>query len=114
MNDPPDHTAELRAANLLSLGGMIVPNHRRTSSGYSRTAVSMSQNSTPWASRSSRLRWKTTSELWTTNPSATKLWCPRTSMSKTGSTPTDSMASTLTNPSISLVWAWKTVPLAVR
>ena len=24
MNEPPDHTAELRAANLLSLGGMIV------------------------------------------------------------------------------------------
>ena len=28
MNEPPDHTAELRAANLLSLGGMIVPNQR--------------------------------------------------------------------------------------
>ena len=33
MNEPPDHTAELRAANLLSLGGMMVPNHLRTSSG---------------------------------------------------------------------------------
>ena len=43
MNDPPDHTAELSAANLLSFGGMTVPNHLRTSSGYSRTAVSMSQ-----------------------------------------------------------------------
>ena len=62
MNEPPDHTAELRAANLLSLGGMIVPNQRRTRSGYSRTAVSMSLNSTPWRSRSSRLRWNTTSD----------------------------------------------------
>ena len=33
MNEPPDHTAELRAANLLSLGGMIVPKHLRTRSG---------------------------------------------------------------------------------
>jgi len=47
MNDPPDHTAEFSAANLLSLGGMIVPNQRLTMSGYSRMAVSMSQNNTP-------------------------------------------------------------------
>ena len=33
MNEPPDQTAELRAANLLSLGGMIVPNHLRTMLG---------------------------------------------------------------------------------
>ena len=32
---------------MLSLGGMIVPKYLRTRSGYSRTAVSMSQNSTP-------------------------------------------------------------------
>src|ERR1700693_751194 len=62
MNDPADHTDEFRAANLLSLGGMSLPNHLRTMSGYSRTAVSMSQKRTPWASRSSRLRWKTTSD----------------------------------------------------
>src|ERR1700693_4958360 len=62
MNEPPDHTAELRAANLLSLGGMILPNHLRTRSGYSRTAVSMSQKKTPCSSRSSRLRWNTTSD----------------------------------------------------
>ena len=52
MNEPPDQTAELSAANLLSFGGMIVPNHLRTSSGYSRSAVSMSQNRTPRLSRS--------------------------------------------------------------
>ena len=33
MNEPPDHTAELSAANLLSLGGMIVPNQRFTMLG---------------------------------------------------------------------------------
>src|ERR1700686_5207352 len=69
MNEPPDHTAELSAANLLSLGGMIVPNHRLTRSGYSRTAVSMSQNSTPRDWRSARLRWKTTSlSYWAVTP----------------------------------------------
>ena len=69
MNEPPDHTAELRAANLLSLGGMIVPKYLRTRSGYSRTAVSMSQKMIPSASRSSRLRWKTTSDsYWAVTP----------------------------------------------
>ncbi len=69
MNDPPLQTAELSAANLLSLGGMIVPKYLRTRSGYSRTAVSMSQKSTPWAARSSRLRWKTTSlSYWAVTP----------------------------------------------
>ena len=43
MNEPPDHTAELSAANLLSPGGMTVPKYCLTSSGYSRSAVSMSQ-----------------------------------------------------------------------
>ena len=57
MNDPPDQTAELRAANLLSFGGMSLPKYSFTRSGYSRSAVSMSQNSTPWRARSSRLRW---------------------------------------------------------
>ena len=57
MNDPPDHTAVLRAANLLSFFGMIVPKYCLTSSGCSRSAVSMSVKMTPWASRSSRLRW---------------------------------------------------------
>ena len=57
MNEPPDHTELLSAANLLSPGGMIVPKYCCTSSGYSRSAVSMSQNRMPWASRSSRLRW---------------------------------------------------------
>ena len=57
MNEPPDQTELLSAANLLSPGGMTVPKYWRTSSGYSRSAVSMSQNRMPWASSSSRLRW---------------------------------------------------------
>ncbi len=69
MNDPPLHTAVFRAANLLSPGGMTVPKYCLTRSGYSRMAVSMSQNKMPWASRSSRLRWKTTSEsYWAVTP----------------------------------------------
>ena len=57
MNEPPLQTEELRAANLLSFFGMIVPKYCFTSSGYSRSAVSMSQKMTPCRSRSSRLRW---------------------------------------------------------
>ena len=33
MNDPPDQTAEFSAANLLSVGGMIVAKYSRTRSG---------------------------------------------------------------------------------
>ena len=32
MNEPPDHTAELSAANLLSVGGMTVAQYSRNSS----------------------------------------------------------------------------------
>src|SRR5437764_888719 len=52
MNEPPDHTVELSAANLLSPGGMTVAKCSRTISGYSRTAVSMSVNKTPCLPRS--------------------------------------------------------------
>ncbi len=62
MNEPPDQTAELRAENLLSPGGMIVPKYFWMISGSSFTAESMSMNFTPCASRSSRLRWYTTSD----------------------------------------------------
>ena len=69
MNDPPDHTEELSAENLLSLRGMTVPKYCLTISGCSRSAVSMSQKMTPWRSRSSRLRWNTTSDsYWAVTP----------------------------------------------
>jgi hypothetical protein len=38
MNEPPDHTAVLSAANLLSPGGMTVPKYSRKSSSCSRSA----------------------------------------------------------------------------
>ncbi len=47
MKLPPLHTAVLSAANLLSPGGMTVPKYCLTRSGYSRSAVSMSQNRMP-------------------------------------------------------------------
>jgi hypothetical protein len=56
-NDPPDQTAELSAANLLSLAGMTVAQCLRKVSSCSRRAVSVSRNTTPCASRSSRTLW---------------------------------------------------------
>ena len=57
MNEPPDQTAELSAANLLSAGGMIVPKYSLDESGCSRSAESMSRKMTPCFSRSSRSVW---------------------------------------------------------
>ncbi len=54
MNEPPDHTAELSAANLLSVGGMIVPKYSRSRSECSRTAESVSVKITPCRDISSR------------------------------------------------------------
>jgi hypothetical protein len=55
--EPPDHTAEFRAANLLSFGGMIVPKYSLTRSSCSRSAVSMSVKITPILSSSSLILW---------------------------------------------------------
>ena len=57
MNEPPDHTAELSAANLLSPTGITVPKYSWKISGCSLSAVSVSRNSTPWASSSSLILW---------------------------------------------------------
>src|SRR3989337_1767034 len=62
MNDPPDHTAEFSAANLLSLGGISFPKYSLTKSGWSRSAESMSVNRTPMSSSSSLILWYTTSD----------------------------------------------------
>ena len=48
MNEPPDQTAELSAANLLSFCGMIVPKYCLNSSSCSRSAVSVSRKMTPF------------------------------------------------------------------
>ena len=47
MNEPPDQTAELSAANLLSFCGMIVPMYCLTMSSCSRRPESMSRKITP-------------------------------------------------------------------
>src|SRR6058998_3328766 len=47
MKEPPDHTAEFSAANLLSFCGMIVPKYCLTRSSCSRRPESMSRKSTP-------------------------------------------------------------------
>jgi len=49
MKDPPDQTAVLSAANLLSPGGMMVPKYSLNRSGCSRRAVSVSVKMTPWS-----------------------------------------------------------------
>ena len=51
MNEPPDQTAELSAANLLSFCGMIFPKYSLTMSSCSRSAESMSRKMTPCFSR---------------------------------------------------------------
>ena len=56
-NEPPDQTAVLSAAYLLSAAGMIVPKYSLKISGYSLSAVSMSRKITPSFSHSSRSEW---------------------------------------------------------
>ncbi len=69
MNEPPDQTAELSAANLLSFCGMIVPMYCLTMSSWSRSAESMSRKMTPFFSRSSCSLWYTTSDsYWAPTP----------------------------------------------
>ena len=46
-NEPSEKTAELSAANKLSLGGTTVPRYLRTSSGCSRIASDIGQKITP-------------------------------------------------------------------
>src|ERR1017187_3018092 len=105
MNDPPDQTAELRAANLLSLGGMMVPKYLRTRSGYSRTAVSISQKMMPSDSRSSRLRWNTTSDsYWAVTPARyLRSACGMPSLSQVFFTDSGSLSQSLTCPDVGLM-----------
>lgn len=52
MNDPPDQTAELSAANLLSDAGITVPQYCLKISSFSRKAESVSLKTIPKSSRS--------------------------------------------------------------
>jgi hypothetical protein len=55
MNDPPDHTAVLSEANLLSPAGITDVKYSRKRSSCSRRPVSVSTKMTPFSSRSSRI-----------------------------------------------------------
>ena len=57
MNEPPDQTALFSAENLLSAGGMTVPKYSLKSSGWSRSAESVSVKMTPFFDRSSCSEW---------------------------------------------------------
>ncbi len=56
-NEPPDHTAVLSAASLLSFAGITVPKYCLTMSSCSFSAVSVSMKMTPSFSRSLRMLW---------------------------------------------------------
>src|SRR5256885_16835884 len=62
MNDPPDHTAEFSAANLLSEEGITVPKYWRKSSSCSFRPWSHDRKITPCFSSDSLILWYTTSE----------------------------------------------------
>ena len=47
MNDPPDQTAEFKAENLLSVGGMTFPQCSRKISSFSLRAESVSLKTIP-------------------------------------------------------------------
>ena len=47
MKDPPDHTAEFKAENLLSVGGMTFPKCSRKISSFSLRAESVSLKTIP-------------------------------------------------------------------
>ena len=57
MNEPPDQTAELSAANLLSSGGITVEKYFLNKSGYFFNPSSVSRNMTPCSSKSSLNLW---------------------------------------------------------
>ena len=52
MNEPPDHTAELSAANLLSAAGTTDAKYSLNSSSFSRNALSVSLKIIPFSSNS--------------------------------------------------------------
>src|SRR5206468_4872095 len=79
MNDPPDHTAELSAANLLSLDGITVPKYSRNSASWSRRPWSQDKKITPCFSRDSLILWYTTSESYCA-PTPARNFCSASGM----------------------------------
>src|SRR6266487_1595807 len=69
MNEPPDHTAELSAENLLSADGITLPKYSLNSSSCSLSPWSHDLKITPCCSRCSLILWYTTSEsYWAPTP----------------------------------------------
>ena len=56
-NEPPDHTAELSAANLLSAGGTTVAKYFRNRSGCFLSPSSIESKMTPLSSHSFLSEW---------------------------------------------------------
>ena len=52
MNEPPDHTAEFNAANLLSAAGITEAKYSLNRSSFSRKALSVSLKMIPFSSNS--------------------------------------------------------------
>lgn len=52
MNEPPDHTAEFNAANLLSAAGTTEAKYSLNKSSFSRKALSVSLKIIPFSSNS--------------------------------------------------------------
>ena len=52
MNEPPDHTAEFNAANLLSAAGTTDAKYSLNNSSFSRNALSVSLKIIPFSSSS--------------------------------------------------------------
>ena len=52
MNEPPDHTVEFNAANLLSAAGTTEAKYSLNSSSFSRKALSVSLKMIPFSSNS--------------------------------------------------------------
>src|SRR5699024_12856365 len=62
MNDPPDHTAEFNAENLLSAAGITEAKYSLNKSSFSRKAESVSLKMIPCSSKSFSMLWYTTSD----------------------------------------------------
>ncbi len=73
MNEPPDHTAELSAENLLSAAGITLAKYLRTISSCSRSPESMSRKITPCLVSSSLTEWYTTSDSYCADTPARNL-----------------------------------------
>src|ERR1044072_3779327 len=86
MNDPPDHTAEFNAANLLSEDGITVPKHCLNSSRCSFRPWSPDRKIPPCFSSDSLILWYTTSESYCA-PTPERNFCSASGMPSLSNVP---------------------------